>query len=340
MLETIREYAAEVLAETGDVVGMRERHLAFYLELVEEVEPRLTGSDQGQWYERLALEQENVREALGFACDRADGERALLLAGTIWRFWWSRGQVDEASRWYERAFAVGDGASDLARARGLFGAAHMAEARGDKARAREEFQRAGELLRRLGETRWLILALAHLAGTFGADPDRAEQIYGEALELAEASGDIRGAAIVKGNFADGLRLQGEDRRAAKLIEEALEGHRALGDVYGEATCLGSLAIIALGRGDLTGASANLRESLELSLSIRDALTLLWTLALSGAVVLARGDARTAALLCAADEALLRAHGVEADPAHGASDGVERAAHVEGLDRHEHAHCRR
>ncbi len=324
MLETIREYAAEVLAETGDVVGMRDRHLTFYLELVEGVEPRLTGSDQGQWYERLALEQENVREALGFACDRADGERALLLAGTIWRFWWSRGQVDEASRWYERAFAVGDGASDLARARGLFGAAHMAEARGDKARAREEFQRAGELLRRLGETRWLILALAHLAGTFGADPDRAEQIYGEALELAEASGDIRGAAIVKGNFADGLRLQGEDRRAAKLIEEALEGHRALGDVYGEATCLGSLAIIALDRGDLTGASATLRESLELSLSIRDALTLLWTLALSGAVVLARGDARTAALLCAADEALLRAHGVEADPALGETEQVVRA----------------
>ena len=98
----------------------------------------------------------------------------------------------------------------------------------------------------------------------------------------------------------------------------------MGDVYGEATCLGSLAIIALGRGDLTGASATLRESLELSLSIRDALTLLWTLALSGAVVLARGDARTAALLCAADEALLRAHGVEADPALGETEQVVRA----------------
>ena len=332
MLETIREYAAEVLA-AGDVVGLRERHLAFYLELVEEAEPLLTGSDQGRWYERLALEQENVREALGFACDRSDGEHALMLAGTIWRFWWSRGQVDEASRWYERAFAVGDGASDLARARGLFGAAHMAEARGDKARAREEFQQAADLLRRLGETRWLILALAHLAGTFGADPDRAEQIYGEALELAEASGDVRGAAIVKGNFADGLRLQGEDRRAATLIEEALEGHRALGDVYGVATCLASLAIIALDRRDLTVAAATLRESLELSLSIRDALTLSWTLAMAGAVVLARGDARTAALLCAADEALLRAHGIEADPLLGETAQVVRATlgdEVDGL----------
>ena len=54
-----------------------------------------------------------------------------MLAGTIWRFWWTRGQIAEASRWYERAFAVAANASETARARGLFGAAHMAEARGD-----------------------------------------------------------------------------------------------------------------------------------------------------------------------------------------------------------------
>ena len=91
---------------------MRDRHLAYYLQLAEEAEPELTGSDQGRWFERLALEEENLREALAFACDSGDGERALMLAGTIWRFWWSRGQVDEASRWYERAFAVGDHVSE------------------------------------------------------------------------------------------------------------------------------------------------------------------------------------------------------------------------------------
>jgi hypothetical protein len=30
-------------------------------------------------------------------------------------------------------------------------------------------------------------------------------------------------------------------------------------------------------------------------------------------------------------------GVETDAAHGTGDGVERAAHVERLDRHEHPH---
>ena len=66
MLETIREYAAEQLAESGDAVHMRDRHLAYYLQLAEEAEPELTGSDQGRWFERLALEEENLREALAF----------------------------------------------------------------------------------------------------------------------------------------------------------------------------------------------------------------------------------------------------------------------------------
>ena len=331
MLETIREYAAEQLAETGDPQRVWDRHLAYYLQLVEEAEPELTGPDQRQWFERLALEQGNVREALAFACDHGDGERALMLAGTIWRFWWSRGQVDEASRWYERAFAVGDNASETARARGLFGAAHMAEARGDALEAREQFQEAADALRRIGSTRWLILALAHLAGTFNEDPDQAQRIYREALALAEGSGDVRGAAIVKGNYAELVLTLGDDQRAAQLRQEALEGHRALGDVYGVATSLASLAAAALRRGDLAAAASTLRESLQLSLSIEDTLTLSWTLALAGALVLARGDSRTAALLCAADDALLKAHGIEPDPHLAETEQVVRSTLGDELD---------
>ena len=331
MLETIREYAAERLAETGDAHRLRDRHLAYYLGLVEDAEPELTGPDQGQWYELLALEQENVREALAFACDDGDGERALMLAGTIWRFWWSRGQVDEASRWYQRAFAVGDNASETARARGLFGAAHMAEARGDAVEAREQFQQAAEALRGIGATRWLILALAHLAGTFHEDPDQAQRIYQEALALADASGDVRGAAIVKGNYAEHVLELGDEQRAAELRQEALEGHRALGDVYGVATSLASLATAALRRGDLDTAATTLRESLQLSLSIQDTLTLSWTLALAGALVLARGDAQTAARLCAADDALLKAHSIEPDPHLAQTEQVVRAALGDEVD---------
>ena len=323
MLETIEDFAGELLAAGGESVSLRDRHLAFYLALVEEAEPQLTGRDQRAWFERLALEQENVREALAFACERGDGERALMLAGTIWRFWWTRGQIDEATRWYERAFAVGGDASEIARARGVFGAAHMAEARGDVAEAREQFEQAADLLRRVGATRWLILALAHLSGTY--EPERAEMTYLEALAIAEASEDVRGAAIVKANFADLLRERGEDERAATLLEEALAGHRALGDAYGVASSLGNLADVAYHRGDARVARANVRESLQLSYSIGDELTLSWVLSLAAALVLAGGDAETAARLCAANDALCRDHGFEPDPRLGETTNAVRTA---------------
>ena len=72
MLETIREYAAELLDQDDERQDFGERHLGFYLALVEEAEPKLTGSEQRRWYEHVALEEDNVREALTYACDRGD----------------------------------------------------------------------------------------------------------------------------------------------------------------------------------------------------------------------------------------------------------------------------
>lgn len=315
MLETIREYAREALegsAETEEEV--RDRHLDYFLALVEEAEPNLTGPDQREWYDRLAVENDNVREALSYACDTGDGERALMLAGTIWRFWWNRGYTSESAHWYARAFAVGDDATPTARARGVFGAAHIAEARGDAERARIDFEEAVRLLGEIGETRWLILALAHLAGAYRklGNPERCESILNQALELAQQSGDIRGTAIVKSNLASFLLADGDEDRAAPLIAEALEGHRSVGDVYGTALCSADLAIVAFRRGDVELAARNLSESLRLSSSIGDTHSLVAILAYVVPVVLARGDAGRSAQLCAAAGALCSAHGFELD----------------------------
>lgn len=315
MLETIREFAAEQFTLGNERESVRDRHVEFFLDLVERAEPQLTGPEQRRWYERLAVEQDNVREALAFACDRGDGERALMLAGTIWRFWWNRGQVAEASRWYERAFAVHGGASATARARGLFGAAHMAEARGDVEQTRTLFQQAADLLGQIGDTRWLILALTHLAQAYheSGDTARSEKINLEALVLGEANRDLRGIAIVKSNLAYNLTVEGDDLRAAALLAAALEGCRGINDAYGMAACLANLGILALRRGDVEDAAANVGESLRLSSSIGDTYSIAMSLTTAAAVVHARGDARLAVRLLAADDALRKQHGFELDP---------------------------
>jgi predicted ATPase len=315
MLETIREFARELLERSDDEDMIRQRHLSYFLELVERAEPELTGPGQRRWYDRLALEHDNIREALGCACDRGDAERALMLAGAIWRFWWNRGYIDEASRWYERAFAIGNEVSTTARARGMFGMAHMTEARGHAEQARSQFEHAADLLRAIGETRWLILALTHLAQAYHqlGDSRRSEATNTEALDLALRSGDVRGAAVVRINLGYNLFLDGDEVRAVSLLEEALQGFRTVGDIYGTAGTLTNLATIFLGRGNLDVAVANLRESIDLSRSIEDRHSLAGTLVLAAAAILARGDPHTSARLGGAVEEACRAHGFELDP---------------------------
>jgi tetratricopeptide (TPR) repeat protein len=314
MLETIREFGRELLSAAGELDAVRDRQLDFFLELVEEAEPELTKPDQRRWYSLLALEQDNIREALGYACESGDRDRALMLAGTIWRFWWSRGFLAEAELWYARAFAIEGEASLVARARGVFGLAHMTEARGDSEQARDQFEEAVELLRESGQTRLLISAHAHLVSLYRqlGDGRRSEAVGAEALELAQATGDVRGAAVVRGNLAYNLLAEHDDLGAARLFEEALDEYRVAGDVYGVASVLADLATIALRAGDPGKAASTLIESLELSSSIGDALTITWELFVAAAIALAQGDANASARLCGAVDALCRAHGFGLD----------------------------
>ena len=203
MLATIREYAWELLQASGAFDAVAARHLDRFVDLVAEAEPRLTGPDQREWFRLLGLEQENIRAALAFACDAGDGERALALAGNHWRYWYGHATIDEADHWYRRAFAAGGEISELVGARAVFGWAHVPEARGETVRARARFQEAAALFRALGETRWLVLALTHLASAEAAlgDPAGGRRLNDEALALAVSSGDRRNAGLVRGNLA-------------------------------------------------------------------------------------------------------------------------------------------
>ena len=203
------------------------------------LEPNLTGPEQREWYDRLAMENDNVREALGYACDTGDGERALMLAGTIWRFWWNRGYTEEMPT----GMCVPlPSAMTRVRLRALevcSGAAHIAESRGDTEQARMQLERSVDLFRRLGETRWLILALAHLGGVYRklGDSERGDNSLNEALALAQQSGDVRGAAVVKANLGYTLLEDGEEERAEPLLTRRLKASARLATSTGQQSAL-------------------------------------------------------------------------------------------------------
>ena len=64
LLDTIREFAAEQLADSGEREEIERRHTAAFLTLVETAAPKLSGRDQRRWLGRLELDHDNIRAVL------------------------------------------------------------------------------------------------------------------------------------------------------------------------------------------------------------------------------------------------------------------------------------
>ena len=88
LLETIRDFAAERLEESGDQETVRSRHAEYVLDLVTELEAA-SGSDRER--ARFGAEQDNFRQALAWAEQAGRTDVQLELIGRSWPFWWYRG---------------------------------------------------------------------------------------------------------------------------------------------------------------------------------------------------------------------------------------------------------
>jgi len=97
MLETIREYGLERLADAGEVAQARAAHAACFLRLAETAEPWLRGPGQVPWIARLAAERDNLLAALHFARDTGDAGTAVRLGAALGLFWTIQGNHAEAA---------------------------------------------------------------------------------------------------------------------------------------------------------------------------------------------------------------------------------------------------
>src|SRR6266545_4489240 len=268
MLETIREFARDQVPEP-DRVGLRDRHLAYFLALAERSEPLLRGPDQAVWIRRLAREQADIRAALAWAQEAHRDESMLRLASALKRrFWYDAGGMGEGLRWLEASLAVGSDAPAGLRAKAQRRAAWIVWEMGDRDRSQELFEAslaAADDDAHMSRLESLIGLSYRALGTGGPELDVAADRMAEAIEHERHDGTP--GALVDPLMAQGhlAKARGDLAQARTLFEEALDMAREAGDVWGTASALLQCGAFALAAGEHSDAQALLAESVRLSI---------------------------------------------------------------------------
>jgi predicted ATPase len=113
MLETIHEYGAERLDESGERPAAERRHITYFREFARTVNPKLRRAGQLAWFERLERDHENLQAALRRAVDSGDEDEALLLVLSCSWFWEVRNYLSERRHWPAVVAAMGPDPFDV-----------------------------------------------------------------------------------------------------------------------------------------------------------------------------------------------------------------------------------
>ena len=273
MLESIREFAGEMLAEAGEMEPFRSRHLDWMLQTALQAEPELTGARQVAWLERLEVETSNLRAALDWAeQSEANRGRGLLLANALGRYWQIRGHFAEGRERLTRLLNVLEAQSlDSLRANALNWLALLSVFVGDLDGA-EAACRAGLILWEQQEDGRGAAGARGILGIVAAnrgDYSGAEKWYRQALEGARAAGDRHGEAGTLGYLGINAANQGYYEEAKRCYEASLQLRRDMNDAWGIAACLNNLGQLARKNGEASRARELLSESLILRRQLRD-----------------------------------------------------------------------
>jgi non-specific serine/threonine protein kinase len=268
MLETIREFAEERLAASGEAETVRKQHAAYFVAVAERYELAELLPDSDRVLALLEAEHANLRAALAWLEDTDEGEALLRLAAALGRFWTGRGYSQESRDWLERALAHDDAAAgDRAKALVALGVIQIYQGANREAECRLIEGLAG--CRALGNALHAVLALIGLSGLaiMQENFDRGAALLEEALAAVQGVADRRLARILAGrvslNLAVGPRAQGQYALAAAHLEDALRLEREAGYSDGMILALGDLGNLARDQDDYARALALYHEALEL-----------------------------------------------------------------------------
>ena len=272
MLETVREFARELLTPAAGAVALNARHRDWYLKIAQALGPTLTGERQHAAVDGFVVEHANLRAALGWSLDRGDVPEALELGAALWRFWLIRGHLAEGRDWLDRILRLSAPESAMAvRATVLTGAGHLAQNHSAVGAATEHFAEALDIRRALGDWHGVSQGLANLGWMEWRRCDyvAARRLSSESLALAESLGDTQVAALALSNLGFTALFEGDLVAARPALERSLQLRSDLCDQRGVAFAQTVLGWTLCRAGDLGGAKRLLGAAMDTYRSLGD-----------------------------------------------------------------------
>jgi len=269
MLETVREFGMEQLAQHGELDAVSRRHAEYFLALARAGEAAILAGQPSEWLPRLEAEQANLRAALSWLRDHEEYDLGLRLAIALGGFWHVRSANAEGRMWLERFLASpsADDAAGTDQIAALRWAGELAGLEGDLTAAQRHLEKSLSLARRAGDTVGVASALRAIGSALFQQGQVAACIapFSEAIALTRQLGDQRQTAFLLAYLATAVAHQGDFGRAETLVAESQELFGALGDTGSFEASVGLLSegLIALMEGNLDRAEERFNAALSL-----------------------------------------------------------------------------
>jgi predicted ATPase/class 3 adenylate cyclase len=265
MLETIREYAREKLAQRGDAAATAERHCLHYFAMAKSAREGLKGPQQADWLWKVEVEHDNIRNAIALSlAGGVDPFIAVKFAVAMQGFWILRGYSTEGRKLVKAALARPEiQASPVAQAFALYVGAALAESQSDYAEARRMLETCLELRRELGNEVDIAATLStlSLARLQSGDATDAAASESEALDIFRRLHDRIGEAICLLHLGQTCIYQGDDALARTHLEQCLTIAREIRHQEVEGECELGLGEVAFETSDHAQASLRFKRSL-------------------------------------------------------------------------------
>jgi non-specific serine/threonine protein kinase len=265
MLETVREFAQEQLASSGELDQVKERHAQWCRDLAVQVEARVLSKVDVSWLDRLEVDHNNVRAALdwSFSTPAHAPMLGLRIASSLWLFWYYHSYLSEGRRWLTLALDATGRFDSTETSRAMTGLGLLAHAQGDDAEAYGLLDDAIAMARRIGDSWTAAFALSvrgNLSEDHGDYADAAAY-FTEANRLFAEHGDQINAGVTTYHLGVVAYGQGDLKTARERCHAAVEVCRRHDCPWSSAIALGCVGMVLTAQDDLGRAADALLEAL-------------------------------------------------------------------------------